>query len=95
MYLNSFAPTAEPLDMTHTEEFRSLLASATEIGGALVGDADAPLLRAAFEQRPAAGELRDGIGDMVGFAKRKARKQIDARIARAVSAMAQARLGSR
>ena len=66
-----------------------LLASATEIGGALVGDADAPLLRAAFEQRPTAGELREGIGDMVGFAKRKARKQIDARIARAVSAMAQ------
>ena len=66
-----------------------LLARATEIGGALVGDADAPLLRAAFEQRPAASELRDNIGDMVGFAKRKARKQIDARIARAVSAMAQ------
>ncbi len=40
--------------------------SAIEIGGALVGDADAPLLRAAFEQRPAAGELRDDVGDMVG-----------------------------
>jgi pimeloyl-ACP methyl ester carboxylesterase len=32
MYLNSFAPTAEPLDMTQTEEFRSLLASATDLG---------------------------------------------------------------
>jgi AraC-like DNA-binding protein len=64
-----------------------LLSGASEIGGALVGDADAPLLRAAFEQRPGAGELRQGIGDMVGFAKCKARRQIDARIARAVSDM--------
>jgi AraC-like DNA-binding protein len=66
-----------------------LLANATEIGGALVGDADTPLLRAVFERRPAAGELRDGIGDMIGFSKRKARKQIDPRIARAVGDMAQ------
>jgi AraC-like DNA-binding protein len=64
------------------------LAGVTEIGGVLVSDADAPLLRAAFEQRPAAGELRDGIADMIGFAKRKARKHIDPRIARAVGDMA-------
>jgi AraC-like DNA-binding protein len=76
-------------NLAGADALASLLSGATEIDGALVGDADAPLLRAAFEQRPAAGELRDGIGDMVGFAKRKARKQIDPRIARAVSAMAQ------
>ncbi len=32
MYLNHFADTTEPLDMTRTEEFRSLLASATDLG---------------------------------------------------------------
>lgn len=32
MYLNSFAATTEPLDMTATDEFRSLLASATDLG---------------------------------------------------------------
>ncbi len=32
MYLNIFADTAEPLDMTGTDEFRSLLASAAELG---------------------------------------------------------------
>jgi esterase len=31
MYLNRFADTTEPLDMTQTEEFRSLLASATDL----------------------------------------------------------------
>src|SRR5690348_3179578 len=32
MYLNHFADTTEPLDMTRTEEFRSLLASAADLG---------------------------------------------------------------
>ena len=32
MYLNSFADTTEPLDMTETEEFRLLLASAADLG---------------------------------------------------------------
>jgi pimeloyl-ACP methyl ester carboxylesterase len=32
MYLNVFAHGSEPLDMTGTEEFRSLLASATDLG---------------------------------------------------------------
>jgi pimeloyl-ACP methyl ester carboxylesterase len=32
MYLNHFADTTEPLDMTGSEEFRLLLASATELG---------------------------------------------------------------
>ena len=32
MYLNHFADTTEPLDMTQTEEFRSLLASAADLG---------------------------------------------------------------
>ena len=32
MYLNYFADTTEPLDMTRTEEFRSLLASAADLG---------------------------------------------------------------
>jgi pimeloyl-ACP methyl ester carboxylesterase len=32
MYLNHFADTTEPLDMTQTEEFRSLLSSAADLG---------------------------------------------------------------
>ena len=32
MYLNYFADTTEPLDMTRTEEFRSLLTSAADLG---------------------------------------------------------------
>jgi pimeloyl-ACP methyl ester carboxylesterase len=32
MYLNRFADTTEPLDMTRTEEFRLLLASAADLG---------------------------------------------------------------
>jgi esterase len=32
MYLNRFADTTDPLDMTGTEEFRSLLASAADLG---------------------------------------------------------------
>ena len=32
MYLNRFADTTEPLDMTETEEFRLLLASAADLG---------------------------------------------------------------
>jgi pimeloyl-ACP methyl ester carboxylesterase len=32
MYLNHFADTTEPLDMTRTEEFESLLASAADLG---------------------------------------------------------------
>ena len=32
MYLNSFAETTQPLDMTQTEEFRLLLASAADLG---------------------------------------------------------------
>ncbi|OAI44556.1 hypothetical protein AYO38_00220 [bacterium SCGC AG-212-C10] len=32
MHLNTFAPSADPFDMTETEEFRSLLESATDLG---------------------------------------------------------------
>jgi pimeloyl-ACP methyl ester carboxylesterase len=32
MYLNSFATTTQPLDMTQSEEFRSLLTSAADLG---------------------------------------------------------------
>lgn len=32
MYMNAFAETAQPLDMTRTDEFRLLLASATDLG---------------------------------------------------------------
>ncbi len=32
MYLNNFAETTQPLDMTQTEEFRSLLTSAADLG---------------------------------------------------------------
>ena len=39
MYLNRFADTTEPLDMTQTEEFRLLLASAADLGVSHAPDA--------------------------------------------------------
>jgi len=62
-----------------------LVAGADEYGGALVGGADASWLRAAYEQR---SDIGASVDDVLGFAKRQARNRIDARIARAVSAMA-------
>ena len=32
MYLNNFAQTTQPLDMTESDEFRLLLASAADLG---------------------------------------------------------------
>jgi AraC-like DNA-binding protein len=63
-----------------------LVAGADEYGGALVSGADASWLRAAYERR---SDIGASVGDVLDFAKRQARHRIDARIARAVSAMAQ------
>ncbi|MEA2737242.1 MAG: hypothetical protein QOH05_549, partial [Acetobacteraceae bacterium] len=38
MYLNTFADCSSPLDMTGTDEFRSLLASAADLGSRLASD---------------------------------------------------------
>lgn len=61
-----------------------LVAGAHEVNGALVGHADAPLLRSTFEQRPGREALRAEIGDVVAHAKRASRRVIDARISRSV-----------
>jgi AraC-like DNA-binding protein len=64
-----------------------LIAGAHEVNGALVGHADAPLLRAAFELRPGREALRAEVGDVVAHAKRRSRRVIDARISRSVATM--------
>ena len=57
---------------------------AHEINGALVGHADAPLLRAAFELRPGREALRAEVGDVMAHAKLRSRRIIDERISRSV-----------
>ena len=66
-----------------------LVAGAHEVNGALVGHADAPLLRSAFEQRlrPGRDNLRAEVGDVVAHAKRRSRRIIDVRISRSVEAL--------
>jgi AraC-like DNA-binding protein len=64
-----------------------LVAGAHEVNGALVSHADAPLLRSAFEQRPAGEALRAEVGDVVAHAKRTSRRIIDVRISRSVETL--------
>jgi AraC-like DNA-binding protein len=65
----------------------ALVPAGEELCGALVGRCDASPLRAHFEQRPAPGELRAGMVNVIDFAKSRARHPMDARIARAVAAL--------
>jgi AraC-like DNA-binding protein len=58
-----------------------------EVDGALIGTGDASPLRACFELRPDSGNLRARVLDIVDFAERRARRQMDARIVRAVTAL--------
>jgi AraC-like DNA-binding protein len=64
-----------------------LVAGAHEVNGALVGQADAPLLRSAFELRPGGETLRAEVGDVMAHARRRSRRSIDARISRSVATL--------
>jgi AraC-like DNA-binding protein len=52
-----------------------------------VGHGDTAHLRTLFEKRPDARELRASTEDILGFSKRRARHDIDARVARVVRLM--------
>lgn len=64
-----------------------LVEGGEEVNGALVGRCDASPLRAHYEQRSASGDLRASMLDVVEVSKRRARKAMDVRVARAVEAM--------
>lgn len=65
----------------------ALVAEGEDVSGAIVGSGDASPLRSHFELRPDTEDLRASMGDIVGFAQRRARRQMDERVARAVEAM--------
>jgi AraC-like DNA-binding protein len=64
-----------------------LILGAREVNGALIGDGDASAMRAHFERRPDGEGLRMAMDDMLAFSQRRARRQLDARVARAVATM--------
>jgi AraC-like DNA-binding protein len=64
-----------------------LVPGGDEVNRALVGGGDASPMRAHYEQRSNPDGLRSAMSDIIDFSKRKARKQLDARIARAVEEM--------
>lgn len=65
----------------------SLVSGRDEVNGALVGAAATSLIRAHYEQRPSRDCLRLSMSDVIDFSKRKARRQLDARVSRAVEAL--------
>jgi AraC-like DNA-binding protein len=65
----------------------ALVPGGRELPGTLLGNHDTSPLRAHFEQRPAAADLRAGMVDVIDFAKRRARHRMDGRIARAVATL--------
>lgn len=65
-----------------------LVRDAREAGGALVGRAgEVAPLRALYEARDGARWAEPALGDLVGFAARRARRPIDPRVARVVEAL--------
>lgn len=69
------------------EALASLVEGGDDVNGALVGGGDAAMLRTHYELRPGADDLRARMLDVVDFSRRKARRAMDARVARAVGAM--------
>lgn len=79
LYLEPNAGSAETL--------ATLMTRSEELDGALVGDGDTARMRRMFEQRSDAEDLRGCAGDLLSFAQRGARREIDPRVARAVAMM--------
>ena len=65
-----------------------LVGEGREVGGALVGaGGEIAQIRTAFEERGRIGSHAPALGDLIGFAQRNARRQIDPRIARVAGAL--------
>jgi AraC-like DNA-binding protein len=74
-------------DTGGAEALATFVRNGGEVNGALVGSGDGSPLREHFEQRAAGGELSTSILDVVSFARERARRRLDERIARAVAAI--------
>lgn len=74
-------------DMAGADALAACLAGGTETTGALVSDADSSPLRALFERRPGATDLREDVFAFVESGRRSTRRQMDVRIARAVAGL--------
>lgn len=66
------------------EALAALMTHSEEMSGALVGYGDTAHVRALFERRGNADEISAGAGDLLAFSQRRARCDIDQRIARAI-----------
>ncbi|MEO8420646.1 MAG: AraC family transcriptional regulator, partial [Hyphomicrobium sp.] len=64
-----------------------LVGGGEEVNGALVGSGDGSPMRAHYERRSDVASMRAGMLDVIDFSQRKARRQIDQRICRAVGEM--------
>jgi AraC-like DNA-binding protein len=64
-----------------------LVTEGEEMRGALVGDGDTAHIRALFEHRSDADEVRAGADDLLAFSRRRQRRDIDPRVARAVDVL--------
>jgi AraC-like DNA-binding protein len=65
-----------------------LVGEGREVGGALIGaGGEIAQIRSAFEERGRIGSHAPALRDLIGFAERNARRQIDQRIARVAGAL--------
>ena len=83
-------------DVAATEALTPLVrgSSSSEEGGALVGLAgEVGAFRSLYESRTATRWAGEALEDLLGFARSKARKEIDPRIARAVASLSSFGLG--
>ncbi len=81
-------------DLAGTEALTPLVRGSSEQGGALVcSNGEVAAFRSLYESRTATRWAGEALGDLLGFARSKARKDIDPRIARAVASLSSFGLG--
>jgi AraC-like DNA-binding protein len=69
------------------EALAPLMTDSKEVAGALVGEGETANIRALFERRPASDDLRLGADDLLRFSRRRARREIDPRVALSIDGM--------
>ena len=74
-------------DVAGADALTVLVSSGEAIDGVLIGGSDLSPLRDYFERRPDAIDMRGDMQEVVAFGRRRARGSMDARIARAVTAL--------
>jgi AraC-like DNA-binding protein len=74
-------------DVAGADALASLVSGGEAVDGVLIGGSDPSPLREYFERRPDAIDLRGDMQEVVAFGRKRARRMMDARIARAVAAL--------